>query len=258
MDEESYYVFPWMNGEAFESLAELEMAYGDNCVDCAIADIAELWAHRSGTSSPCVGDWSPSTFSLDDAIREWAGSQHRLPDDAGLYITGFRSWVEHKLSESSEFDDFVWNRFVEFSIETMDYLRKNVRLTSGQDVLYDDKMMYKFRDRICSLPYYVRISVPPMPNDTEERLAKAVSNAMRPKRQKARFRLSKSMFPTPQHADEGISEAIAQAQSKSAQKKQEKAKHALRDGCATGLTSDGDAQREQLSLSQDSKGDARD
>lgn len=240
MDEESYVVFPWMNGGAFSTLAELELAYGDNCVDGAIADTAELWARRSGTSSPCVGSWSPETFSLDDEIREWATSKRRRPDETGLYITGFRAWVEHKLSESAEFGDFVWNRFVEFSVESMSNLKKNVKIACGDDILLDDRMMYKFRDRIGILPYYVMISVPAMPNDTEERLSKAVEDALKPKPRKLRFRLPKSAFASSK-AEEGIAAAMAQTQAKSSQKKQERDRHVSQDGRGAGA-SDADVQ----------------
>ena len=220
MDEESYFVFPGMNGGEFESLAELELAYGDNCVDGAISDTAELWAMRSGTSSPCVGSWSPSNFSLDDAIQEWATSQARRPDDTGLYITGFRAWVENQLSKSPEFGDFVWNRFVEFSMESMMNLKKNIKLACGDDIRFDSRMLYRFRDRIGVQPYYVNITVPPMPTDTEERLVVAVAQSRKPKRKTMRVRLSKAMFATSKHTDEGIASALSPSQ-----KKQEKGRH---------------------------------
>lgn len=254
MDEESYVVFPWMNGGEFSTLAELELAYGDNCVDGAIADTAELWARRSGTESPCVGSWSPSLFSLDDEIKDWANSQRRLPDEMGLYITGFRAWVENKLSESPEFGDFVWNRFVEFSVESMTNLRRNIKVACGDDISLDSKMMYKFRERIGILPYYVRIAVPPMPNDTEERLTQAVTDALKPKPRKVRFRLSKAMFAPSPHAEEGIATTIAQT-TKASQKKQEKNRHVCSDGL-NGNVTEGDHKRESVAVASDDKGES--
>lgn len=223
MDEESYIVFPWMNGGAFGSLAELELAYGDNCVDGAIADTAELWATRSGVTPPCVGDWTPTRFSLDAEIDEWAKDSSRRPDDDGLYITGFRAWVEHKLSQSPEFDDFVWDRFTEFSFESMMSLKRNIKIACDDDIKLSDTLIYKFRERIGVQPYYVKISIPPMPNDTEERLMRAVEKARKPKKQTMRFRIPKSALSSSKHAEDGLASAIAQ--SKSSQKHRDKDRH---------------------------------
>lgn len=194
MDDEHYFAFPWMSGGEFESLAELELAYGDNCVDGAISDTAELWATRSQTLSPCVGSWTPSEFSLDDAIRRWSAGGRRRPDADGLYITGFRQWLEHQLSGSAEFGDFVWDRFTEFAFESMMNLKRNIKLACDDDIKLNSGMMYKFRDRINTLPYFVRIAVPPMPDDTEARLAKAAEEALRPRRKARTLRIPLSAF----------------------------------------------------------------
>ena len=241
MDDESYVSFPWMSGGAFESLAELELAYGDNCVDGAIADTAELWASRSGVLSPCVGNWTPTHFSLDSEIEEWAKDLTRRPDENGLYITGFRSWVEQRLSMSAEFSDFVWNRFTELSFESMTHLRRSIKQVCNDDIVLSDSMLYKFRERIGIQPYYVRVSVPPMPDDMERRLTEAMDKARKPQARNMRFRIPKSVFATPKHMDVELAPAITQA--KSPQLHKEKQQHIV-DG--TNDVVDGSQKRTNL------------
>lgn len=172
-DDDEYMELPWETG-TFHTLAEIEMAYGDNCVDGTMTDVAERWARRSGTTSPCIGLWVPKGFDIDKAIGEWAQHGPKVKSADGTYLPAFSMWLTDKLGNSSEFQDFVWDRYAEFAVETATTLRQNIFAACGDEVIFTPDMFDRFRDRISALPFHVKAQTPPLPDDTEERLYNAV------------------------------------------------------------------------------------
>lgn len=175
-DGEDYIVVPWADGY-FSSLAELEMAYGDNCVDGTMCEVAERWATRSGTTFPCIGAWAPKSIDLDTEARRWAAEEPRVPDEDGIYVSDFRCWLLDRLGDTAEFHDFIWDRFSEFALETATALRQNVMNACGDEIEYSPEMFDKFRDRANALPFHVRVKTPALPLDMEKRLERAVEEA---------------------------------------------------------------------------------
>lgn len=210
MDDERYFTFPWMDGGEFESLAELELAYGDNCVDAAIAEVAKLWASRSGTAVPCVGSWCPTDLDLDGLAREWAGGPDCGADEDGLLITGFRAWLADRIRNAPDFSDFVWDRFTEFAFEAMTCLARSIRTACGEDIRMSSDMLSRFRDRIDTQPYYVSISLPLMPDDMEGRLVEAFAEARRPRKRRVSVRIPRSLVSAARkHGAEEFAKALA-------------------------------------------------
>lgn len=173
---EDYISLPWEDGY-FSSLAELEMAYGDNCVDGTMCEVAERWAKRSGTTSPCIGAWAPRDIDIDSEARHWATEEERVPDEDGIYVSDFRCWLLDRLGSTPEFRDFVWDRFSEFALETATALRQNVMAACGDEIEYSPEMFDRFRDRANALPFHVRVKTPALPLNMEDRLERAVTEA---------------------------------------------------------------------------------
>lgn len=177
-EDDEMFVFPWEEDGEFDALSEIEAAYGDNCVDSAISEVAELWARRSGTTVPCIGKCRPAGLDVRAEMWRWASSAPRARDEYGLYTPGFRLWLQAEIGRSAEFRDFVWDRFTEMTFEVATTLRDTIRLRCGDEVRMTPAFFESLRDRIGILPFHVRADVPPMPDDAEEELARMVAAAI--------------------------------------------------------------------------------
>lgn len=226
-DDEIYFTFPWTSGGPFNSLAELELAYGDSCVDGAISDTAELWARRSQTSVPCVGSWLPPDLVLSDYMDRWA--DETCDDPHGDFLIGeFLDWFSEDCSNSQAFDDFVWDRFTEIAFESMTNLVRNIKFACGDKIQLGPDMLYKFRERLNVMPYTVRVDLPPMPEDMEEQLMDALvraeeraAEARAPKRVTVRIPRSAFRKATAQKAS-GVSSPLAKQKDEAEQKAKSK------------------------------------